>query len=695
MPKFQSNINIEDDLKKKHFDGKLFVRMLKYLLPYYKAVIIAFICIGGLTLIELALPFIMKTITDDFVISDKELVVTDNTNLIKTLTAGVKEHYEYNNHSYFLVRTDEKAKLPEDIVSKLKPAKKVYQIKNDAKNIEILGKTKFWQLNKTTLAVCKDDVKKLNLSIEKKQTVFSMAIDGIVKFGALYLILVLLRFVFTYAQLYTIAWFSQRAMYDLRNNVFRHLLKMPAKFFDTNPIGRLVTRSTNDIQSLNEMLSSGFISLFQDILVLIGIVITMLALNWKLTLISYTILPFLIIATRIFMKKMRVIYREVRKTLAQINARISEDISGMKIIQLFNLYSYKQKQFDDINNKYYKTTIRQMYIFAFFRPLISNTRFIAMAVILWYAGGQILENALSVGMFLAFIRYMERFYEPINRLSERFNVLQGAMAGAERIFDLLDQDPADYRDNLIENKKLDGEIELENLWLAYNDDEYVLKNINLKIKPGEKVALVGHTGSGKTSIVNLILGMYPYQKGELFLDGKSLKSYALSDIRNNVGMVQQDVFLFSGTIAENISLNDETLSKEKIIQAAKDVDVFDFIDSLPGKFDEPVMERGATLSVGQRQLIAFARVLAYNPSIFILDEATSNIDTETELHIQKALEVVTKNRTSIIIAHRLSTIQHADRIVVLHKGEIMEQGNHQELLAKKGLYYDLYRLQYK
>ncbi|MDD3050875.1 MAG: ABC transporter ATP-binding protein [Candidatus Cloacimonetes bacterium] len=332
-------------------------------------------------------------------------------------------------------------------------------------------------------------------------------------------------------------------------------------------------------------------------------------------------------------------------------------------------------------------------MFAFFRPLINVSRHIATALILWYGGGQIIQDKISLGLFIVFISYMDRFFEPINNLSEKFNILQSAMAGAERIFDMLNEKTEDYREDKKSGLKLKGEIEFKNVWLKYNN-EYVLKNINLKIAPGEKIALVGHTGAGKTSIVNLLLGMYPYQKGEILIDGLPQTAFSTNDIRDNIGMVQQDVFLFSGTVKDNIVLNNNKITQQEMERVADYVNVRKFIENLPGKFEEPVMERGATFSVGQRQLIAFARVLAYNPAIFILDEATSNIDTETEVLIQDALIKIMKDRTSIIIAHRLSTIQNVDRIIVLHHGEIIEEGNHWQLLEKKGLYYDLYNLQF-
>jgi ATP-binding cassette subfamily B multidrug efflux pump len=420
----------------------------------------------------------------------------------------------------------------------------------------------------------------------------------------------------------------------------------------------------------------------------------MILLNWKLALISYAILPFVIFTIYVFKTKTRVIYREVRKHLAALNATLAEHIAGVKIIQLFNQYSRKRDDFIAINKDYFKVSVSQLKTFAFFRPIINVSSQLAVAAIIWYGGGQILREVLTIGLLLAFTIYIQKLFEPINDFADKFNILQGALAGAERIFDLMDTPQEDYRTDLKHNLKLEGEIAFENVWLAYNEGEWVLKDVSFSIKPGEKIALVGHTGSGKTSIVNLILSMYPHQKGRISLDGRALHQYALDDIRNNIGIVQQDVFIFSGTMRDNIALNNAKLTQAELEQVCRYVNADNFIQQLPEKYNEPVMERGATLSTGQRQLIAFARVLAYNPSIFILDEATSNIDTETEILIQDALQKIMLNRTSIIIAHRLSTIQHVDRILVLHKGEIVEEGSHFELLDKKGLYYDLYRLQY-
>ncbi|HQJ96612.1 MAG TPA: ABC transporter ATP-binding protein, partial [Candidatus Cloacimonas sp.] len=622
---------------------------------------------------------------------------------------GFKE-YKYGDNHFLVISSKDRNKMDRADLEKLKAKgilkeDTVFLVSAKDKNISILKQylpeninpeqpnlTGWFKISSETIAIPKEQLKELPKA--KRLEVRSDASKQLLILALIFLAIITLRFVASYFQTVFTAYFSQTAMADLRHDVFAHLQKMPTKFFDTNPVGRLVTRVTNDIAAIDEMLASGVITIIQDVVLIITIVILMLALNWHLALVSFSILPLVIWVIVIFRRKTRVVYREVRKHLAVLNATLAEHIEGQKIIQLFNQYFHKRQEFADINQKYYLASIKQIRLFAFFRPIIHVSSQIAVALIIWYGGGKILQNVITIGLLMAFTQYIQKLFEPINDFSEKFNFLQSALASAERIFNLLALSPDDYREEKHQNIKLEGEIEFENVWLAYNENEWVLKDISFKVAPGEKIALVGHTGSGKTSIVNLILGMYPYQKGRILIDGKDIHNYSLADLRRNVGIVQQDVFLFSGNIKDNIALNNDELSDEEIIQVAKYVNADKFISKLPNGYNEPVMERGATLSTGQRQLIAFARVLAYNPSIFILDEATSNIDTETELLIQDALNKIIKDRTSIIIAHRLSTIQNVDRILVLHKGEIVEEGSHFELLDKQGLYYDLYRLQY-
>lgn len=706
----------KDELKYKIYDHRLYSRMAHYLKPYLKLVFLSFFVLMLVTIAELVLPLIERSAVDDHIVSDKSIAVfTDEARYQEFMGRysflNLKE-YQHNGVHFVVISSRDRNKMDKPELNSLKEEgviseNTVFLVVDNAKNREILSKylvleenpeagirnlAGYFYIGGDQIAVAKDQMNEMPR--EERLTVRKDSSTALLYLSLLYLGIILVRFGAGYSQTVMTTTFAQKAMNDLRHDVFAHLQRMPTKYFDINPVGRLVTRVTNDIRAIDEMLSAGVITIVQDVILVFAIVILMLVLNWQLALVSMSVLPLLIWVIAIFRRKTRVIYREVRRYLAQLNATLAEHIAGQKIIQLFNQYSHKRDEFAQINHNYFLTAMKQLKLFAFFRPIIHVSSQFSVALIIWYGGGQILRNAITIGLLMAFTQYIRKLFQPINDFSEKFNVLQGAMAAAERIFDLLDQEPEDYREQYQSGVKFAGEIEFENVWLAYNNEEWVLKDISFRIRPGEKIALVGHTGSGKTSIVNLILAMYPFQKGRILIDGKDLRHYALTDLRSNVGIVQQDVFIFSGNISENIALNNTNLTPAAIQQMAQYVNADKFIQQLPQKYDEPVMERGATLSTGQRQLLAFARVLAYNPSIFILDEATSNIDTETEILIQDALDKVIKERTSIIIAHRLSTIQHVDRILVLHKGRIVEEGSHFELLDKKGLYYDLYRLQF-
>ena len=698
----------EDDIKAKVYDSQMMKKLLKYLKSYKFYVFISFFLLVLITVGELAVPAITKIAVDEHIVSNKDLIEFNTKIAQEDFQDRYKKvkfkEYAYKNKFYLLFPDHKLSFIAKKEISQLKQQKrllsKVTLLKNKATSLELLKDLDIKTLSKDFTAVRAQGLRRLKKEgiIDKGQLreLQTYNIHKVRIFGLIIFLILISQFAFYYVQIFTINYASQHAMYDLRRDVFAHVSRMPLSFFDKNPVGRLVTRVTNDVRTLDEMLSNGLIQLLQEFFVLGGIIIMMLAFNWKLALIVFTVLPVVYFLFHIFIKKTRVIYREVRKRVAKINSALSENISGVKIIQLFNQYKRKKAEFAEINKEYYNQSISQMRLFAFSRPLINSMRRVAVAILLWFGGGLILDNVITLGVFIAFISYLDRFFEPISRLSEKFNILQAAMAGTERVFDLMEKKPEDFRSKYHHTnaKAFKGEIEFKNVWLAYNNDDYVLKDVSFKIKPGEKVAMVGHTGAGKTSIISLIAGLYPFQKGNIIIDGKDQKELSLEDIRRNIGIVQQDVFLFSSTIKDNIVLNNKDIADEDIEKVAKYVNVDKFINSLPQKYKEPVMERGSTFSVGQRQLIAFARVLAYNPAIFALDEATSNIDTETEALIQDALKKLMENRTSIIIAHRLSTIQHVDRIIVLHKGRIIEEGNHQELLAKEGLYYDLYRLQY-
>jgi ABC-type multidrug transport system fused ATPase/permease subunit len=450
------------------------------------------------------------------------------------------------------------------------------------------------------------------------------------------------------------------------------------------------------MENLNEMFTAVLVNLFKDVLMLCGIVIIMLRINTPMALVSFTIIPLIIISAAVFRLKARDAYRQTRVKLARINSTLSENISGMRIIQIFNRAAYKYKEFEDINKEHKEAGMRELFVFAVFRPSMDLIYSLALSLLIWYGGARMLAGELPFGVLFAFINYIEQFFQPINDLTEKFNILQSAMASSERIFLLLDEkETVENPSSPVTLGKLKGDIEFKNVWFAYEGENWVLRDISFKINAGETAAFVGATGAGKTSIISLIDRLYDIQKGEILIDGKNIKELDKYELRAQIGTVLQDVFLFSGDIKSNIRLNESRIDDETIMQVSRFVNADKFIEKLPKGYDEEVAERGATFSSGQRQLLAFARALAFDPSILVLDEATSNIDTETEILIQDAIKKVIRNRTTIVIAHRLSTIQHANKIIVLHKGKLREMGTHQELLDRKGMYYDLYLLQYK
>lgn len=489
---------------------------------------------------------------------------------------------------------------------------------------------------------------------------------------------------------------GQKIIYDIRIQLFSRVQKLALKYFDRTPVGRTVTRVTNDVDALNEMFSSGVITVFSDIFMLAFIFIFMFSMSWQLTLVTLAVIPLLFYATFLFRKKVREEYRNVRTHLARLNSYMQEHVTGMNVVQMFAKEKQELEKFSSINDDFKNANIRSVFYYAIFFPFVELLSAVSISLVIWYASGEIIQGILTFGVLTAFLQYIEMFWRPVRDLSEKYDILQRAMAASERIFNLLDDNTMIKNpDTPVILQKVRGEIEFNNVWFAYNPGEYVLKNVSFKINPGETIAIVGATGAGKTSIVNILTRFYDIEKGSITLDGIDIRNLNKRDLRKHISMVLQDVFLFSGTIKSNISLGNSDISDQQIYEAARTVGADKFILNLPNKFDEEVKEKGATLSVGQRQLISFARALAYNPQILILDEATSSVDTETEQLIQNAIEKLLVGRTSIVIAHRLSTIQNADKILVMHKGELKETGNHQELLAKRGIYYRLYELQYK
>lgn len=510
-------------------------------------------------------------------------------------------------------------------------------------------------------------------------------------FGAL-AVQAVIQYVLTY---YT-QLLGQKTILDLRSRLFRHTQKLAVSFFDKTPIGRLVTRVTNDVESLNELFTSGIVMVFSDVFIILWILGFMFFIDWELALITLSVLPLLIYGTFLFRKKVRESYRDIRMYLARLNSYMQEHITGMSVTRLFNKENEEAKTFAKINGDHRDENIRSVFYYAVFFPGVELISSAAIALIIWYGGGEVLQKHISLGVLFAFIQYTEMFFRPIRDLSDKYNIMQTAMASSERIFSLLDDQ------TMIKNpespkplREVKGKIEFDNVSFAYNEKDYVLKNISFSINPGDTVAIVGATGAGKTSIINILTRFYDINKGSIRVDGVDIREVDKRDLRRKISIVLQDVFLFYGTIRSNIGMNDPMITDEIIEGAARHVGAHRFIEKLPGMYNEPVKERGATLSVGQKQLISFARALAHDPQILILDEATSSVDTETEKMIQAAIDTLLEGRTAIVIAHRLSTIRNADKIIVMHKGEIKEMGTHEELLEKRGLYFKLYQLQYK
>jgi ATP-binding cassette subfamily B protein len=591
-------------------------------------------------------------------------------------------------------------------------------------------------------------------------------LTGIAQISAIYIGLLVFSFLLEFLQTYYMQWTGQKVMFDLRSQIFRHLQRMHVAFYDKNPVGRLVTRVTTDVDALNEMFTSGVVSIFEDLFVLAGIIGIMLCMNWKLASITFAVLPLIIYSTKVFRDKVRDSYRRIRTAIARINAFLQEHVSGMVVLQLFNRERKAYHKFSDINRSHMDAFKDAIMAYAVYYPAIEIFSSIAIACVIWFGGNQIIRSITvtsvalefkphmhiafylvpaSLGVLVAFMQYAQRFFRPIMDFSEKYNILQSAMAASERIFKLLDTPVEVVSPAVTKKPEGPGRIEFDHVWFAYRDlltenegkaavsgvgttnahvgtgtlarpaeqsspapspgngnvaandstPDWILRDVTFAIEPGETAAIVGHTGAGKTTLISLLLRFYDVQRGAVRIDGVDVKDMDLADLRSRFGVVLQDPFLFSGTIAGNIRLGTQRIGDDDIEKAAEDVNLADFIRALPNGFNEEVRERGSTLSTGQKQLISFARALAHNPKILILDEATSSVDTETEFRVRDALSRMVEGRTSLIIAHRLSTVQRADKIIVMHKGQVREMGTHQELLAQRGIYFKLYQLQYK
>ena len=519
---------------------------------------------------------------------------------------------------------------------------------------------------------------------------------GVLKLGGLYLISVVLTFGLTYAQAALLAMVGQKIVYNMRTDIFNHLSKLHIGFFNDNPIGRLVTRVTNDCETVLEMFTSVVVTMVSNIFILVGVMKAMLDRHVGLSLAIFIVIPFTVVSTFVFTKITRKMYRAIRAKVSELNAFVAEHVSGMKVVQIFTAEEDTQREFEEQSEELRKAHIKQLMCHAIYSPISYILNIASMAILLAYDGRLAMAGVVSIGTLLAFQRYITKFFHPIQEMAENFNVIQSAAAAAERIFWLMDTEPAiTDAEDAVHMESFKGHIEFKNVWFAYREGEWVLRDVSFEVKPGQRVAFVGATGAGKTTIQNLICRYYDIQQGQILIDGVDVRQIRVADLRKNIGQMLQDVFLFAGDIKSNIRLNDTSISDEAVVEAAKYVNAHPFISNLEGGYDHQVIERGAAFSAGQRQLLSFARTLAFQPSVLILDEATANIDTETEALIQDALGKLMEGRTTIIVAHRLSTIQNCDKIIVMHKGEIREEGSHQELLAQGGLYYKLYKLQYE
>ena len=533
-------------------------------------------------------------------------------------------------------------------------------------------------------------------SIEELKKMRAEDLSGVVKLGLLYLVTVLAVMGLTYAQATVLATVSQKIIYNLRNDIFGHMMKLHVGFFHDNPIGRLVTRVTNDCETVNEMFTSVIVNILKSCFVLVGVIGVMLATNVKLSLYIFIVIPFVTVATFIFRTATRKIYRAIRAKISELNGFVAEHVSGMKVVQVFTAQEDVKADFEGRTEELRRINMKQLLVFALYSPVSYVMNITALAILISVGGHMAYEGVVTIGTLVVFQRYINKFFQPIQELAEQFNTIQSANACSERIFWLLDTKPEINNDpECVHVDAFKGSIEFENVWFAYRGEEWVLQDVSFSVKPGERVAFVGATGAGKTTIQNLICRYYDIQKGRILIDGIDIKKIAVEDLRRNIGQMLQDVFLFTGDVKTNIRLNETKITDREIVSAAETVNAAPFISQLPGQYEHEVIERGAAFSAGQRQLLSFARTLAFKPSVLILDEATANIDTETEALIQDALGKLMEGRTTIIVAHRLSTIQTADKIIVLHKGRIMEEGSHQELLNRGGIYYKLYKLQYE
>ncbi len=635
----------EEEKLEKTYDSRLMMRLLSYARPYLAIIVLCIVLLGLIAATDLAQPYLFKIAIDD--------------------------HLNY--------------------------AEKIYQLDEETAphftGYDVSEEITIFRED-SQLHFVAEDGSKIPLNENASSALRQQDHQAVIELAFILVMILMAGLLMNFVQVYLLNYASNRIIMTIRHQLFGHLQRMSQSFFDRQPVGRLVTRVTNDTETLHEMYTSVLVNLFKDVFLLIGIVVIMLGLDVRLALVSFSLLPLILLATWFFRSRVREAYREVRLRMAKINTSLNENLSGMRTIHVYRQEQQQFNRFDVVNASYLEANKKENQISSVFRPAVELIGSLALALVVYFGGHQVLAGRIEFGVLFAFINYIRQFFQPINNLTEKYNILQSAMASSERIFQLIDKEPEiEDSPDAQTISSLTGQINFDHVWFAYNKNEWILKDIDFNVKPGESIAFVGATGAGKTSLIHLIARFYDIQKGSIQLDGVDIRDIRQENLRRQIGIVLQDVFLFSGSVADNISLNHSDLSRDQIISIAKEVNAHGFIEKLPLGYDQPVMERGNNFSTGQQQLISFARTLAANPSILVLDEATAHIDAETEDLIQKAIPRLMEGRTTIAIAHRLSTIQHCDRIIVLHRGEIVETGTHQELLKKRGYYYRLYQLQ--
>mgnify|MGYP002648036499 CR=1 FL=1 len=652
-------------------------RLLKYLKPHALTMVIVSVMVLLITAVELYKPIIIGDAIDYYIngyYNAYAVVDADAPGAVRYGDVYISKNYDedaVNDSFYQMFLYEDNYYMAENITAE------------ECEVLEKAGPEILSGYAQNARCLTRDELKELR----------HFDFTGICRAALLYLGALLAGFVLNALQTYMLQKLGQDIIYKMREELFAHIHSLSLSFFNTQPVGKLVTRVTNDTEAVNEMFSSVLVRLFKNIVKIIGYAVVMLSINVKLAGYSFLLLPLIGVLTFVFRYLSRQAYRMTRNKITDINTFLSENISGMKLIQIFTREKEKYAEFEDKSKGLYRASYREMMIFAIFRPIIYLLSIAALAIIVARGGSLVLGGTISIGTLYIFINYISSFFDPIQELAEQFGTLQSSIASAEKMFQILDVKPEIVNPAHPVDVKIDGKIEFKNVWFAYEKDEYILKDVSFTINPGEKVAFVGATGAGKSSILNLIGRYFDIQKGEILIDGVNIKDIDTDVLRGAIGQVQQDVFLFTGDIKSNISLRNENITLDEIKAAARYVNADSFISKMPGGYDEPVTERGSTLSAGQRQLISFARTLAYKPTILVLDEATANIDTETESLITEAMEKLMTGRTTIMVAHRLSTIQHADKIMVMDKGRIVESGNHQELLMQNGVYRKLYDLQ--